>query len=230
MQLAALLSIILLLSGVFLPVFHALGKSEFVRRHRRREDRPYRIDPAVYRKSSMINSAVSGGILFGGTLLLRKYLISGESVSLLRTLYQAAAILALYDLSYYLLHRFVFHEWSIGRRIHSVHHSIRTPYAKDSLYIHPIETASGVGLLLVCTAIIGPVGLASFGLALSIYSLLNVFIHSSVDLRFFPFRSITALVRNHDIHHDSMKSGYYASITPLWDVVFRTAGTPHKRA
>ena len=228
MQLAVMLVGILVFSALFMPALGALATTDFVRRHRTREDRPYRMSPAVYRKSVVMNSAVSGGLLLGIPLLFQSKLFVLGSVGIFRTVYEIVAVLALYDLGYYLLHRFVFHEWSVGRRIHSVHHTIRTPYAKDSLYIHPIETASGVGLLLVCTAVVGPVGMWSFGIVLFIYSLLNVFIHSAVDLRFFPFRSLTALVRNHNIHHDSMKSGFYASITPLWDYVFGTAGAPKK--
>lgn len=229
MQLAVTLVGILVAAAFIMPALGALAATDFVRRHRTREDRPYRIPPAVYKKGVIVNSLVSGGMLLSIPLLFQAYLFEKGPVGLFRTLYEAAAILALYDLGYYLLHRFVFHEWTVGRKIHAVHHTIRTPYAKDSLYIHPIETASGLGLLLLCTAVVGPVGVSSFGVALGVYSFINVFIHSAVDLRFFPFRSLTALVRNHNIHHDSMKAGYYASITPLWDHVFRTAGTPHAR-
>lgn len=226
MQLAVILVGILLFSALFMPVLGAIATTEFVRRHRTREDRPFRISPAAYRKCAVLNSMVSGGLLLGVPLLFRSQLLVSSPVSLWRTLYEVVAVLALYDLGYYLLHRFIFHEWSVGRRIHSVHHTNRTPYAKDSLYIHPIETASGVGLLLLCSWAVGPVGVSSFAGILLIYSLLNVFIHSNVDLRFFPFRSLTALVRNHNIHHDSMKAGFYASITPLWDYVFGTTSRP----
>jgi sterol desaturase/sphingolipid hydroxylase (fatty acid hydroxylase superfamily) len=57
-------------------------------------------------------------------------------------------------------------------------------------------------------------------------ALLNLWIHSAITLPFFPLRGLSALVRHHDIHHESMKSGYYASITPLWDTVFGTARRP----
>jgi sterol desaturase/sphingolipid hydroxylase (fatty acid hydroxylase superfamily) len=228
MQLVSMLLIILALNGGFMLALSALAQTELARRHRQRPDRVSRVDPRTYQRGVMTNVAVSIGLLFGVTLPLRPYLVLGETVGVLRTLGEAALILSLYDFGYYLLHRFAFHKWSVGRRIHAVHHSIRTPYARDSLYIHPAETAAGVGLCLGCTALIGPVGLSSFGLAFLIYSLLNVFIHSSIDLRFFPFRSLTALVRHHDIHHDSMRSGYYASITPLWDLIFGTASSPHE--
>lgn len=226
MQLIISLVAILAIAGAAIPLLTLIARTEFVSRHRVRTDRPLRIDLWKRLQASAANSVVSVGLVFGVALGFRSYLFRSEPVSWLRTLGEAAAILALYDLGYYLLHRFVFHEWSVGRRIHAVHHTVRTPYAKDSLYIHPIETAGGVGTLLLCTAILGPVGETSFELAFLIYSLLNVFIHSAIDLRFFPFRSLTALVRNHNVHHQSMKSGYYASITPLWDVVFGTAGPP----
>jgi sterol desaturase/sphingolipid hydroxylase (fatty acid hydroxylase superfamily) len=229
MQPAVVLIAILAISGLLVPVLIALARTDFARRHKVREDRPHRIAPAVYWRGLLANSVVSGGILVVVPLTLGSYLFVEKPVGVWRALGEAAAILLLYDLGYYLLHRFLFHEWSVGRRIHAVHHTIRTPYARDSLYIHPIETASGVGLLLACTAIVGPVGMSSFALALLTYSFLNVFIHSSFDVRVFPLRTLTALVRNHDTHHESMKSGYYASITPLWDVVFGTARRPQPR-
>ena len=228
MQLVVMLLVILALNGGFMLALGALANTDLARRHRQRPDRLSRVDARTYQRGVVTNVAVSIGLLFGVTLPLRSYLVLSEPVSVLRTLGEAAIILALYDLGYYVLHRFAFHKWSVGRRIHAVHHCIRTPYARDSLYIHPVETAAGVGLFLGCTALIGPVGLSSFGLAFLIYSLLNVFIHSSIDLRFFPLRSLTALVRHHDVHHASMRSGYYASITPLWDLVFGTAGSPHE--
>jgi sterol desaturase/sphingolipid hydroxylase (fatty acid hydroxylase superfamily) len=223
MELVIMLVCILALSVAFMPAIHALATSGFVRRNRQRKDRPSRIEAMARLRYFAVNSVVSIGLLFGVTMLFRSRMFLSEPVGLLRTLGEAVAILALYDFGYYLLHRFVFHAWSVGRRIHAVHHAIRTPYAKDSLYLHPAETAAGLGLFLGCTALIGPVGMSSFGLAFSAYSVLNVFVHSGIDLRSFPFRTVTALVRHHDIHHDSMKSGYYASLTPLWDLVFGTA-------
>lgn len=229
MQLVVMLLVILALNGGFMLALGALASTDFARRNRQRQDRVSRVDARTYQRGVVTNVAVSIGLLFGVTLPFRSYLVLGEPVSLLRTVGEAAVILLLYDLGYYVMHRFAFHKWSVGRRIHAVHHSIRTPYARDSLYIHPAETVAGVGLFLGCTALVGPVGLSSFGLAFLIYSLLNVFIHSAIDLRLFPWRTLTALVRHHDVHHDSMRAGYYASITPLWDLIFGTAGAPREQ-
>jgi len=63
----------------------------------------------------------------------------------------------------------------------------------------------------------------SFGAAFLVYSVLNVFVHSAFHLPFFPFRWLSSLSAHHDAHHSSMKGGYYASLSPLWDWVFRTA-------
>jgi sterol desaturase/sphingolipid hydroxylase (fatty acid hydroxylase superfamily) len=91
----------------------------------------------------------------------------------------------------------------------------------DSLYVHPAETAGGVTLFLAAAFLVAPVGVLAFGMALLVYSVLNLWIHSAIDL---PYLPLSALVRHHDIHHESMKSGHYASISPLWDFVFGTAG------
>lgn len=226
MQFFVLLVLILALSGASIIALAAVANTDFARRQRTRVDRPIRIDPAARRRSFLINSVVPAGLLFSVTLPLQSRLFVRAEVSLWRVLGEAAVILLVYDFGYYFLHRFVLHAWPVGRRIHAVHHTIRTPYVKDSLYIHPAETAAGMGLFLASTYVVGPVGVSSFLVALLIYSLLNLFIHSALDLRRFPFRTLTALVRHHDIHHDSMKAGYYASITPIWDLVFRTAGKP----
>ncbi len=220
-MLLAMLIGALALTGLFILAVGAFARTELVRRHRTRVDKPSpKITRASYLVSAVVNSLVSTGLVFGVALGFATRLFSTGPVSPLRAVGEAAAILAIYDLLYYLLHRFALHGWSVGRRIHAVHHTNRTPYVGDSVYIHPAETAAGVGLFLVSTAIAGPVGMWSFGLAFLVYSVLNLWIHSSVDLPFFP---PSALVRHHDAHHASMKAGHYASITPLWDFVFGTA-------
>ena len=225
-MLAVMLVAVLAVTGVFMRVFRALGVSEVVRRHRTRIDRPARIAPAAYRRSAAVNSTLSTGMVFAVSLGFTSRLFAAQPVGALRCVAEAAAILAVYDLGYYFMHRFAFHGWSVGRRIHAVHHAIRSPYTTDSLYIHPAETIAGVGLFLGSTAVvalIAPVSPWAFGLAFLVYSVLNLFNHSGIDVRFFPFGWLCALVRHHDIHHETMKSGYYATITPLWDVVFGTA-------
>jgi sterol desaturase/sphingolipid hydroxylase (fatty acid hydroxylase superfamily) len=226
LMLAVMLVSVLAITGVFMRVFRALAVSDVVRRHRTRVDRPARIDPAAYRRSAAVNSVVSTGMVFAVTLGFATRLFAFQPAGALRCLAEAAAILAVYDLGYYFMHRFAFHGWVVGRRIHAVHHAVRSPYTRDSLWIHPAETVAGVGLFLVSTALvawIAPLSPWAFGVAFLVYSVLNLFNHSGIDVPSFPFGWLCALVRHHDVHHESMKSGYYATITPLWDVVFGTA-------
>jgi len=220
---------VLVLSGLFIPPLTALAASAMARRHRRRLDRPSPVAPGAHRRSVIVNSLLSAGLFLTIPVAFQSRFFTTAAVGFWRALGEAAAILLVYDFVYYLYHRFALHEWTTGRRIHAVHHSIRTPYTGDSLYIHPLETLGGVSLFLGSIALVGPVGLWSFALAFLIYSTENLFIHSGLDLPFFPFNALTALVRHHDVHHDSMKSGYYASITPIWDIVFRTARAKETR-
>jgi sterol desaturase/sphingolipid hydroxylase (fatty acid hydroxylase superfamily) len=223
MLLNAILIVVLSISGVFLAGISAFVDGAFHRRHKVRDDRAAKVTPEDHRKSQVLNSIASTGLVFAVTNLAHGALFVDEVRPAWRMAAEIAGILLMYDLGYYLLHRFAFHTWSVGSRIHAVHHRIRTPYARDSLYIHPAETIAGVGLLLLCTWAVGPISVWSFGGVFLIYSLLNIFIHSAFHLPFFPFRWLSALPAHHDAHHTSMKGGYYASITPIWDLVFRTA-------
>ena len=225
--LVVMLSAILALTGGFMHAIGALAKSRLARAHRTRVDKPNpRITATAHRRSVIVGSTLSTAIIFATTIAFRSRLFTNEPAGVLRALWQAAAILAVYDLGYYFMHRFAFHGWSVGRKIHAFHHAIRTPYVNDSLYTHPVETAAGVLLFLSSAALVGPVGLGSFGVAFFIYSTLNLWNHSAIDLPYWWVRPLAALVRCHDVHHESMKSGYYSTITPVWDVVFGTARRP----
>lgn len=223
MLLNLIVVVVLVLSGVFMAGISRLVASDWHRRYQVRQDKVHKIGEADHRRSQIINSIVSTGMVFAAINLLHGALFVDAARPPWRMIAEGAGILALYDIGYYFLHRFGFHGWSVGNRIHAVHHRIRTPYTKDALYIHPAETACGVGLLLVCTWAVGPVSVWSFGGVFLVYSLLNIFIHSAFHLPFFPFRWLSTFPAHHDVHHASMKGGYYGSITPIWDMLFRTA-------
>lgn len=223
MLLNVILLVALSLSGVFMVVLDRLVKSNFHKGYQERQDKVHKISEAEHRKMRIVSTVVSTGMVLGLPNLFHRALFVDSARPIWRMALEVIGILAAYDLGYYLMHRFVLHEWGPGSRIHAVHHRIRTPYVQDSLYVHPIETALGVGLLFGCTWLIGPVSVYSFGAVLLVYSLLNLFIHSAFRLPFFPFRTLSSLSAHHDAHHSSMKGGYYGSITPLWDALFKTA-------
>jgi sterol desaturase/sphingolipid hydroxylase (fatty acid hydroxylase superfamily) len=223
MSLFVLMSAVIALSGVLLIGLTLLFRMPITDNHRIREE-PVKIPkgPKFWRLAS-INSVLSISMIFGLTYLFYAFLFHEEAASPLRMLLEGVGILITYDFAYYLVHRYLFHQWGPLKSVHAVHHTVRYPTAYDSLYMHPLENAIGVLLLMLCTFLVGPVSIYSFVGVFVIYSSLNILNHAGLDLPFFPFRTITALAQKHDKHHVSMRSGNYASITPLFDVLFGTA-------
>lgn len=223
LQIGLVLGGVFALAGLFMKVIDLLARSSFVQARRFRTDRAASVSPEQHDRTSMVNSLLSTALFFGVLLPFRDFMF-GPQPGWLGTLGQVVAVLLAYDFVYYLYHRFVLHEWTVGRRIHAVHHAIRTPYAKDSMYIHPAETVGGLVIFFGALALVKP-GLVSFGIVFALHSLLNILIHAGVGMKG-KFASVTALVRHHDIHHANMKAGYYGSITPIWDLLFGTTGDP----
>lgn len=174
-------------------------------------------------KSVLLNSAVSGSLVIFYTHVTTGLIVHDEAVSGWRIALDVGVVLITYDFLYYLMHRYPFHEWKLLKAVHAVHHTAKYPRALDSLYLHPIEMALGVSLLMASTALVGPVHETSFIVIFAVFSFLNILIHGGLSLPFFPFRAISYMARKHDRHHLSMKGGNYASITPLFDILFGTA-------
>jgi sterol desaturase/sphingolipid hydroxylase (fatty acid hydroxylase superfamily) len=207
-----------------------LARTEWARARRPRADIDPRIPEERHRRSTLENSVVSVGLFFAAAFLLDGRFVLDVRHGVPLTLLEVVLVLGLYDFGYYLLHRFVFHGWLVGRRWHAVHHRVRTTYARDSLYIHPAETALGVLLMLGCVAAVGVglggVSVVGFGVAFGVYSIWNVVIHSGLRLDVREIRWITHMIGAHDAHHEAMKGGNYSSISPVFDVLFRTAVKP----
>ncbi|MEZ4426877.1 MAG: sterol desaturase family protein [Nannocystaceae bacterium] len=216
---------------VLIPILVASGALELALYQlytSRRSDR-YKLYPLRPKQLGRIarvvipNSLLSGAILIGVSLWgLDGPLIHEQGTSAGALLYDVLATLGLYDLLYYCLHRFLFHEWRLLRSVHVVHHTVKYPSAIESLFVHPIENVLGVSLLLACLAIVGPVSLPAYAIILASYSWLNIVIHSGLALRSPLLRPVAFMIRKHARHHSSMRSGNYASITPLPDLLFRT--------
>jgi len=212
MTLFVMMSAVIALSGVLLIGLTLLFLMPVTDNHRIREEPVKTPKDSKFWRLAVINSALSISMIFGLTFLFYAFLF-----------YEEAGILITYDFAYYLVHRYLFHQWGPLKSVHAVHHTVRYPAAYDSLYMHPLENAIGVLLLMLCTFLLGPVSIYSFAGVFVIYSSLNILNHAGLDLPFFPFRTITALARKHDQHHVSMRSGNYASITPVFDLLFGTA-------
>lgn len=183
---------------------------------------PRRKDIGRIVKLVLPNSILSGALIVALTYACSDWLIHEARVYPLEIVADVVVTLGLYDLLYYFLHRFLFHEWQLLRSVHVLHHTVKYPTALESLYVHPIENALGVLLLLTCLAIVGPVSLTAYAVILAVFSWLNIVIHSGLDFRHGALRPVAHMVRKHAKHHSSMRAGNYASITPIPDLLFRT--------
>jgi len=215
--------ICLALSGLTTFALTALASSKG------QQDRLIRKDPdrklvgtAVHLRMAL-NALFAMGLVFGYFYFGRRFLITEGPVEAWRVVVQPIAVLLVYDFFYYLMHRFPFHEWTALKRIHAVHHQARYPIAIDSLFLHPVENFLGLSLLAGSTWLLGPIHANSFFVMFLIYTQLNVIVHCGVKFPA-PLGFLTKLATKHDMHHEQKFPGNYANLTPLYDILFKTAG------
>jgi sterol desaturase/sphingolipid hydroxylase (fatty acid hydroxylase superfamily) len=169
------------------------------------------------------SSAVSLVAVLGSTYLYFDRLFHQHPTSVATILLQALLILVLYDFAYYALHRGMHHK-KIMRFVHGVHHRAKSPSALESFFLHPAELLAGLFLLMASTWLVGPVHVYAFGAAFFVYSTLNILIHSGLDFGHPLLAPIDFLSRKHHVHHFNDFSKNFSSLTPLPDLLFRSAG------
>jgi sterol desaturase/sphingolipid hydroxylase (fatty acid hydroxylase superfamily) len=192
--------------------------------------RQYLISPKAERHASdtkmivslTINTLVSLSLVFGLTLSLRHILFYDRPLPIRMMLLEGATVLLFYDFAYYFMHRYLFHQWSLLRSVHAVHHAAHHPRAVDSFLLHPVENLLGLTLLLASIATVGGIHIWTFAPIFAGYTTLNVLNHAGLNIPRFPFRTLGRVAIAHDKHHHSMSNGNYASITPLPDIIFGT--------
>jgi sterol desaturase/sphingolipid hydroxylase (fatty acid hydroxylase superfamily) len=232
-QFAIMMGVNFALIGILMEAMKAAFHWPALAKHRVRQELPRKVDKKEHKRTTIINSFSSTSMFLFFTFVFFDSLFYIDGATWGRMAFEVSAMLLFYDFLYYLLHRYIYHEWEVGRKWHSVHHRIRTPKTKDSLYTHPMETILGVCAMwvsIVATGLLagyvfgGPGGMHifAFGVGFFIYSVINLYIHSAVLIPVFPLNLLFALSKNHDAHHTSMRGGYYASITPFWDIVLKT--------
>lgn len=159
-------------------------------------------------------------------LMLAPLVITLDAMPVWRCLTDVVLILLVFDLFYYVAHRFLLHGVPYFVRVHAVHHQARKPTYIDALYVHPLETFIGqslfIGSVVGLGALFGPFHAGSVAVAYLIYVHLNVINHTHVDLPYFPYKVIDYITTKHAIHHINMSKGNYATITMIYDYVFGT--------
>jgi sterol desaturase/sphingolipid hydroxylase (fatty acid hydroxylase superfamily) len=130
---------------------------------------------------------------------------------------------AAWTLLEYLVHRFVFHRYSVGRRLHLLHHDHPSdPDAERSSLSTPL-IALPIGLLLVGTLGVED-GSAIFA-GLLVGYLAFIVVHYAVHR--WPIEPNSRLYRakmRHLTHH-RFDDCNYGVTTIFWDIVFRTSAT-----
>lgn len=175
-----------------------------------------------YHRTVALSTTVSTVLLFGVSTLLYRHLFHGQALSWGSLITDFVLILMVYDFGYYFMHRYLFHEWSVLKKVHTLHHTSRFPTAVDAMYMHPVESALGILLLFASTWLVGPVHPLTFAAVMLVYGPLNILIHSGLKSDAFPFAVLARMAQRHDGHHFHMKAGNYASVTPIPDLIFGT--------
>jgi sterol desaturase/sphingolipid hydroxylase (fatty acid hydroxylase superfamily) len=148
------------------------------------------------------------GLLFQAVIFLGilPFCLTVEPQPWWRVLLDVFVILMFYDFFYYLSHRFLFHNNGfLGGpliKMHAIHHQQMNPCRTDSGYLHPLETAIGLGLYI--------------GSIFVLSRLMGEFHLVTVVVTFIAFTQI-------NLHnHERFTGGNYATISPLYDWMFGT--------
>lgn len=154
------------------------------------------------------------------------FIVTLQAQPLWKIVLDCIAILMVYDFVYYLTHRFLFHGNGYFRRIHGLHHQARNPTHIDAYYVHPLETCIGIGLFMGSAALlglfIGPFHIATLAFCVLVFQNLNVINHCHIRMDHFPGKLLSWISVKHANHHKDMQQGNYATITLLYDKMFRT--------
>lgn len=223
MPLFVALIAVLTSSGLLMLWLHRVFTSRRSDGLKVRGPRQDKLIPKNLGRTVLGNGVFSAVVVFVLCYGLYGSLFREGDVSLGGFVWEIFATLLLYDFLYYLLHRYPFHKWNLLRGVHTVHHKVRYPTAFDSLYLHPLENFLGLALLMTCVWIVGPVSIPSFAVIFLVYSSLNILVHCGLNSPIALFKPLSYMTRKHDRHHQSMRAGNFASITPLPDLLFGTA-------
>lgn len=182
---------------------------------------PRRVDDAELRRLFTVNSLLSVVLLLGVPALAFPWLFREGPVAPWRVAAEALGVLALYDLGYYAMHRAIHHK-TVMRYVHRVHHLVRAPTARESMYVHPVEFVAGLVLLFLAVAALGGVHVVSYLVALVPFQLINVVIHCGLEFRSFPLRLLNRWSRDHHGHHGVDVNRNFGQFTLVWDRLFGT--------
>lgn len=222
LALIASLAVITLVGKFLIARVHAFDGMREINREQDTLKQAKEKYPPVIRSTRKIGG-ITNLVFFSAVV---PFIVTLESVPLWKVLVDLVAILMLYDFAYYLTHRFLFHGKGYFRQVHALHHQARSPTHIDAYYVHPLETFIGITLFMGTAALlgffIGPFHLASLAVAILTFSHLNVINHCHIRMDRFPGKLLSWISVKHANHHKDMHQGNYATITLLYDKLFKT--------
>ncbi|NOY91157.1 MAG: sterol desaturase family protein [Deltaproteobacteria bacterium] len=207
-----------LILGFFIWAFHsdALGK------YRIMDKRPMKVAKKTQALVMGFNLVFSVSTTFAFLYFLADRLMTTAQTPVWMICLQALGVLVVYDFIYYGGHRLM-HNKKLMRYVHGVHHRARYPSALESLYLSPIETFVGLALLVVAALLVGPVHVYALATAFFVYSTMNIMVHSGLLFPSPLMKPFNVLAKKHFHHHWDHFDKNYSSLTPLPDLVFRSA-------
>jgi sterol desaturase/sphingolipid hydroxylase (fatty acid hydroxylase superfamily) len=127
---------------------------------------------------------------------------------------------AAWTLLEYLVHRIVFHRYSVGRRLHQLHHDHpNDPDAEGSSLSTPL-IASPTGFLLIVTAGLEDGSAIFAGLLLGYLAF--IIVHYAVHRWPIETNSWLYSAKIRHLTHHRFENCNYGVTTIFWDIVFRT--------
>jgi sterol desaturase/sphingolipid hydroxylase (fatty acid hydroxylase superfamily) len=199
----------------------AATKSARFSRYRHRPPQMPPLDPRQKRVNTMLNNAFSLLIFAAFVWFLGERVFYAGTPGAATLLGEVLGVLLLYDFMYYFFHRGM-HLRGVMRYCHAVHHRVRSPLSDESIFLNPLETLGGLGLLCLATVILGPVSTTSWLLIFFIHSVANIIVHSNLRFPHPALRLFNFWVETHNVHHQKARNNY-ASIFQFWDQAFGTA-------
>lgn len=168
------------------------------------------------------NALFAFGLYAGFAYLFQDHVTRGLTDSPWRIALEVLAILLIYDLLYYLMHRGLHHPWMM-KHVHGRHHHVRHPTAADGLYLDPLDNFAGLGVFFLSVLIVGPISTTSFLAAVLVYIVINNINHTGLELPHPAFKLSNYWARKHDHHHGVNPRSNYGSIFYCWDRLFGTS-------
>ncbi|HET8705234.1 MAG TPA: sterol desaturase family protein [Pseudomonadales bacterium] len=218
----AMIVLILLIDGALMFGLGWAAESEQFKKYRLRTPETYRIPKLKKMINISLNGMLSVTFFVAVMYYFGEHILKKDSHPGGVTIFgEVLASLLVYDFMYYFAHR-AMHNPKYMKYVHGIHHYVRFPTSPESIYLHPLENMTGLGLLCLGMAIVGPISATSFLLVLFIHSTANILVHSNLVFPHRAFILFNFWAKKHDLHHGKHLNKNYASIFPFWDLMFDT--------